>query len=134
MGDFNLPNMDPVTGIPLINRWNCEAFYDVFQAIGLNRLVTGPTHEQGNTLDFIMATCPDYFFSVSTEKEIFPSDHFLINFSFLSDLRKPTKITRTVYNYRKTDRQGLKAAIIDSNLTDAITQLHYSNYEAEAPY
>ena len=44
------------------------------------------------------------------------------HFPLLSDLRKPTKITRTVYNYRKADWQGLKAAIIDSNLTDTITQ------------
>ena len=97
MGDFNLPNMDPVTGISLNYRWNCQAFYDVFQSIGLDNLVTGPTHEQGNTLDFIMATCPEYVSSVSFEKEIFPSDHFVINFGYLSDFVKPTKITCTVY-------------------------------------
>ena len=46
MGDFNLPNMDPATGIPLDNRWNCEAFYNVFQSAGLSHKVTGqPTSE-----------------------------------------------------------------------------------------
>ena len=120
MGDFNFPNIDPVWY--LNNRWNCEAFYDVLQSIGLSHLLTGPTHEQGSTLGFIMATCPEYFSGVSIENEIFPSDHYVINVGLLSDLRKPTKITSTVYNYRKADWQGLKAAIIDSNLTDTITQ------------
>ena len=122
MGDFNLPNMDPVTGMPLDNRWNCEAFYNMFQSVGLSHLVTGPTHELGNTLDFILVTCPEYFTNINTEEELFPSDHFVINFGLVGDLRKSSKISRTVYNYRKADWQGLKSAIRNSNFVDIINR------------
>ena len=78
MGDFNLPNLEPATGMPLDNRWNCEAFYNVFQSV----LVTEPTHERGNTLNFILATCSEYFTDIITEEELFSSDHFVFNFLF----------------------------------------------------
>ena len=122
MGDFNLQNMDPVTGMPLDNRWNCEAFYNMFQSAGLSHLVTGPTHELGNTLDFILATCPEYFTNINTEEELFPSDHFVINFGLVGDLRKSSKMSRTAYKYRKADWQGLKSAIRNSNFVDIINR------------
>ena len=122
MGDFNLPNMDPATGIPLDNIWNCEAFYNVFQSAGLSHKVTGPTHERGNTLDFILATCPEYFTDINTEEELFPSDHFVINLGLVGDIRKTSKISRTVYYYRKADWQGLKLAIRNANLADIVNQ------------
>ena len=70
MGNFNLPNMDPATSIPLDNRWHCEALYNVFQFAGLSHMVTGPTHERGDPLDFILAT---YFTDIDTSDELFTS-------------------------------------------------------------
>ena len=40
-------------------------------------MVTGPTQERGNTLDFILAICPEYFTDINTNEELFPSDLIL---------------------------------------------------------
>ena len=85
-------------------------------------MVTGPTQERGNTLDFILATCPEYFTDINKDEELFPSDHFVINSGQVRDLRKTSKILQTVYDYRKADWQGLKLAIRNANLVDIVNQ------------
>ena len=115
-GDFNLPNLNPIAGVALDNRWNCSEYCDIFHEAGLSHLVTQPTHESGNTLDFILVTCPEYFTEISVEQDLFPSDHYVINFGIISDLHQSQKTTRTVYNYHKANWSGLKQTIIDSNL------------------
>ena len=114
-GDFNLPNLNPIAGVALDNRWNCSEYCDIFHEAGLSHLVTQPTHELGNMLDFILVTCPEYFTEISVEQDLFPSDHYVINFWIISDLHKSQKTTRTVYNNHKANWSGLKQVIIDSN-------------------
>ena len=114
-GDFNLPNLNPIAGVALDNRWNCSEYCDIFHEAGLSHFVTQPTHELGNTLDFILVTCPEFFTEISVEQDLFPSDHYVINFGIISDLHKSQKTTRTIYNYHKANWSGLKQAIIDSN-------------------
>ena len=46
----------------------------------------------------------------------------MINFGLVGDIRKTSKISRTVYNYRNADWQGLKLAIRNANLADIVNQ------------
>ena len=46
----------------------------------------------------------------------------MINFGLVGDIRKTSKISRTVYNYRKANFQGLKLAIRNANLADIVNQ------------
>ena len=115
MGDFNLPNMDPSTGLPLNNAFHCDDYYNIFQDNGFVHLVTSATHRSGNALDFIPANHPDCFTNINVESDIFPSDYNVVNFS-----KKINKIPRTVYNYRKADWNGLRRSIAESDLFQII--------------
>ena len=116
MGDFNLPNLDTVSGLPLDNSNVCHSHYNIFQEIGLTHLVQEPTHRHGNVLDFILSNQPELFNSVTVEKDVFPSDHHLINFNLNVSVENLEKIPRVVYNYNKADWPGLRKAITDADL------------------
>ena len=120
MGDFNLPNLDTESGLPLDNSSVCEMYYNIFQDFSLLHLIHVPTHRNGNTLDFILSNEPDLFGNISVEKDIFPSDHYLINFNIHVTLLQPEKVSRIVYNYRKADWIGLRSAISNSNLGEIL--------------
>ena len=120
MGDFNLPNMDPATGLPLNNAFHCDDYCNIFQDNGLVHLVTSATHRSGNTLDFILTNHPECFTNIYVESDIFPSDHNVVNFSFFAEVKKINKIPRTIYNYRKADWNGLRRSIGESDLFQII--------------
>ena len=120
MGDFNLPNLDIVTGLPRNNEHNCLNFYECFHDHGLMHLVNDPTHQSGNRLDLLMASCPELFQNISVEKYLFSSDHYLINFSIKTDRKPDDKVPRKVYNYKKADWNGLRNEIQNSHLCDLI--------------
>ena len=89
------------TGIVLYNRWNCNEYCDTFHEDGLSHLLTQPTHELGNTLDFILVTCLEYFTEISVEQDLFTSDQYLVNFWIIFDLHKSHKSARPGYNITK---------------------------------
>jgi hypothetical protein len=119
MGDFNLPNLDPESDTPTSPDNCCFDYYETFRDYNLSHVINFPTHRGGNRLDLILSTTPDKLSNISCEEDLFSSDHHLINFSldFPSSL---IKSIRTVYNYKKADWQGLKAAIIASDLNSLL--------------
>lgn len=119
MGDFNLPNLDMTTGLPTNASFACYDFYDVFQDFNLSHLVDFPSHKQGNRLDLILSTHPEFFFNIDAEEDAFPSDHFLINFTM--DFKATLdKAPRSVFNYKKADWDGLRTALRAANLQELI--------------
>ena len=121
MGDFNLPNLDITTGLPLNSGGVCTQFYEVFNDFDLVHCIKEPTHRLGNRLDLILSSPEDLITSTFVEEGSFPSDHFLINFSRKAKYDK-RKINRTVFNFKKANWQGLKQALRDSNLSEIIRE------------
>ncbi len=120
LGDFNLPNLNTQTGIPNDNRFNCEAFQNIFNDFGLKHLIHNPTHTNGNTLDLILTTFPDKFKKIYIETDSFDSDHYIINFSLNIKHQLPKSEPRFVFNYKRADWEGLKAGILNSDLSNII--------------
>ena len=125
LGDFNLPNLDLVTGLPFNNNFYSPEFHDCFLRYNLSHLVDFPTHRLGNRLDLILSSVPESFSDIFSEENTFPSDHFLINFSLSSPeiLHKPP---RSVFNYKKANWLDLKRALLDADL-DSIIEQHSGN-------
>ena len=100
LGDFNLPNLDLATDVPVSQAHSSELFYDIFLEFDLTHMVNCPTHNLGNRLDLILTTAPEKVSNIYTEEETFVSDRFLINFSVTSPCVNQ-KTPRFVLNYKK---------------------------------
>ena len=130
MGDLNLPNMDTESGIPLDNTNNCFSYYNSFQESALQHLVHEATHEDGHVLDFILCNHPELFSDIYIEKNNFPSDHYIVNFSFDVVVKQPRVVPRIVYDYKKADWVGLRKAIIDTKLSNLLNQYRLDVHKA----
>ena len=120
MGDLNLPNINTNTGLPSNNNNNSELYYNIFQEFGLTHKMHAPTHQNGNTLDFILTTFPEKFKKVYAEHSSIDSDHFMVNFSLNLEHKLPNAPPRFVLNYNKANWSGLKDDIYKSNLNHSI--------------
>ena len=120
LGDFNLPNLDTNSGLPLDNSQTCGMYYNTFQESGLLHLVHEPTHRSGNTLDFMLSNQPELFSNINVEKDVYPSDHYLVNFTLRVSIDKIQKVPRIVYNYRKADWNGLRNAISNTDMCNIL--------------
>jgi hypothetical protein len=121
MGDFNLPNLDLETGLPLSSNYCSEDFYSIFLDFDLEHAVTCPTHRQGNRLDLILSSPPGVTVCSSVEENAYPSDHSVINF-ILNYRIQTSYLTRTVFNFKKANWEGLRKAILNANLLEIIQQ------------
>ena len=81
MGDFNLPDFDLNLNVPLTDNNNYWYYYDIFQEFCLKHIIMCSTHQNGNRLDLILSTSPHLITDIDVEQDLFPSDHYLINFS-----------------------------------------------------
>lgn len=120
MGDFNLPNLDIVTGVPNNNNFHCNMYYDIFQDANLAHIVTCPTHEKGNRLDLLLTSRPEFFGEVNAEEGLFESDHFVINFTIKAGRPKSNRAPRFAFNYTKADWHGLRRALGQANLENTV--------------
>ena len=68
--------------------------------------------------------------NINVETDIFPSDHHIIKFTLRASTEKLQKVPRVVYNYRKANWDGLRKAIIDSNLCETLRNYHADVNEA----
>lgn len=117
LGDFNLPNIDPITDTPTSNAFCAHAFYDLFCDFNLVHCVHEPTHRLGNRLDLLLSNTPEKFSNISTEDDIFSSDHFLVNFTMIiSPSILFSKCNRSVFNYKRADWMNLKAGLRELDL------------------
>jgi hypothetical protein len=96
-------------------------FYNIFQDFDLTNLVHTATHHLGNRLDLILCTFPASIEDIFVEKDAFPSDHFVLNFSLqYPHLNNTAK--RRVFNYKKANWTGLKDSLQSSNLNLVIEE------------
>ena len=64
------------------------------------------THQNGNRLDLKLYTSPHLITDIDVEQALFPSDHYLNNFSIKASGLKNNKLTRSVFDYRNVDWTG----------------------------
>ena len=118
-GDFNLPNLELNTGIPLNSRYFSQEYYDTFNDHNLLHCHSLPTHRSGNRLDLILSSNPSIFSDIFTE-DTFPSDHLVVYFSVTLNSKMLAPAQRTVYNYNKANWVEMRQAILDTDLINVI--------------
>ena len=121
MGDFNLPDFDLNLNVPLTDNNNYWYYYDIFQEFCLKHIVMCSTHQNGNRLDLILSTSPHLITDIDVEQDLFPSDHYLINFSIKASSLKNNKLTRSVFDYRNVDWTKVKAYLTNADLIDIVS-------------
>ena len=112
LGDFNFPNIDwnSLTGSTHSTNLFCDLVFD----LNLKQMVNFPAHLKGNTLDLVLANCPDLIVNVSAlqGKSICSlSDHIpvIIQSSLLcTDSRKPNPSVSVSYLFKKGDYQAME--------------------------
>ena len=124
LGDFNLPNLDIETNLPINSSSLCNEYYNTFLNFDLTHKVNFPTHTSGNRLDLLITSAPELVCNVFAEQDAYPSDHFPIFFSL--DIRTEFhKTPRSVYNYKSAKWLELKRALLEANLQEIIqTRTH----------
>ena len=112
LGDINLSSVtwplsednDVASGID-------KTFTDSFDELGLDQLITEPTHKLGNTLDLLLTNSKNFVssFKVTSEKCICKSDHFLIECELKANVTyvKPPK--RKILNFKKANWGALNS-------------------------
>lgn len=108
LGDFNYPdiNWQAMSAVYPASDTFCDFVYDN----GLTQLIQDPTHCQGNILDLLLTNSPSSVAGISVSNSNFTiaSDHFPIYFTIEESVRISTNASpKEVYNYSKTDFQGL---------------------------
>ena len=106
LGDFNLsktswPEAESSDRIE-------NMFIDTFNDLGLQQLISAPTHEQGRTLDIVLTSKLELIKDVTilNQHDVCHSDHFGIKFKLNFKVKKLV-IKRKMFNYKKANWDGL---------------------------
>ena len=78
----------------------------------LEQLITGPTHDRGNTLDLLLCNCPEIIHNViilSPEQSNFPTDHYIIEFQIRQTFRHANPVPRNVYDISEETLMSFEA-------------------------
>jgi hypothetical protein len=127
VGDFNLPNIDWSMDFPSPTSqagFKEDIFCDIIADQFLYQKVEGPTHLLGNKLDCVLCNVPELVTNVNcvNPTDLFPSDHYLIDFDIKLCFEKAKPVRRTVYDFKNADfngaREYLLYAALDSSVTD----------------
>ena len=110
---FNLPKIDWSQDYPIPasnNNQNEELFCEIIADNFLGDLVTGSTHMQGNKLDCLLCNHTSMILNVTCTQpyNIFPTDHYLINFEINICCSRAKQVKRIVYDYTNADFFGLR--------------------------
>ena len=119
LGDFNYPSISWTNQCGFSNSLNSAdfAFCEILSRHSLLQINPFPTRK-GNILDLIITNEPDRITNIEplspAQAGLF-TDHDLLEFDILSRLRRIPKPARTVYNFKSTDFNALKADILQSS-------------------
>ena len=108
LGDFNLPdvNWSSLTSSTPSSGLFCDLSLD----LNLLQLVNCPTHSGGNTLDLILADCPDTVTDICADSAMSSdlSDHDVVWFSVQISRFEVKHKTRSFFQYSKADCDGIQ--------------------------
>ncbi|KAK6171786.1 hypothetical protein SNE40_018216 [Patella caerulea] len=109
-GDFNLHfQYDTISDV--------KQFKYILDSFGLVQHIHVPTHEKGHTLDLVITSASENYFSCFSVDFSLPSDHGVIN--FFSELSKPCpqNIARVSRNFRPVTPAQLASSIENHTLS-----------------
>lgn len=106
LGDFNLPGITWTEPTPHSNPFSsiCEEFINLCSTFNLTQIVDQPTRTtptSSNLLDLVLTTCPDLCSPITFMPKL--SDHSLLNFSISIPVKKLTRTTKILSDYRNAD-------------------------------
>ena len=111
-GDFNLPSINwDTNSLPSIPQYGTtinRKFLDIIENFNLTQVVKEPTRE-GNILDLLLTTYPDYISNVATIPGM--SDHLAVTVEFSIGLKFNKKKPRKIYLYKKGNIESIKDKI-----------------------
>ena len=120
-GDFNFPKIS--WDNPERTRGADELkFHSILGDYFLSQIVTLPTRDS-NILDLVLTNIPDI---VELGAVLHPNqvglftDHSVVTFSLKASVKKPKSPTRSVYDYRRGDFEGLRSALQSVNLSNVV--------------
>ncbi len=112
LGDFNVPdiNWETMSASSSNSSGLCDTIFDK----NLTQVITGATHQSGNTLDLVLSNYPENISHLSIEP-VARSDHHLISFKYLYCCMQPKSqnIQTLVPCYSKADFTGLEQFLLD---------------------
>ncbi|CAB3996877.1 Hypothetical predicted protein [Paramuricea clavata] len=126
VGDFNLPNIDwsldfpsPTSKGSFKEELFCEIITDQFRY----QKDVGPTHLHGNKLDCVFSNSPKLITNVNCTNptDLFPTDHYLIEFDIKVCFQKAKSIRRTVYDFNNANFDGAREHLMNVPLDSAIS-------------
>ncbi len=97
LGDFNVHWDNPT-------EWDVSHFSTTTYSANLIQHVTGPTHENGHTIDLVFTRTDEYLIDDCYVDENFMSDHYVICFTLNMPKPKQMKVTSTLRDYGKIDQ------------------------------
>ena len=120
-GDFNFPKIS--WDNPERTRGADELkFHSILGDYFLSQIVTLPTRDN-NILDLVLTNVPDI---VELGAVLHPdqvglfTDHSVVTFSLKASVKKTKSPTRSVYDYRRGDFEGLRSALQSVNLSNVV--------------
>ena len=131
VGDFNLSKTSWPDGNTACSIE--KGFIDLFNDLGLEQLISVPTHIAGNTLDILLCNQPHILsnIEVMARDSICSSPHFSIKFKVKLNCKRLKPIKRKIYNFRKADSKAINhdlsnipwdSILIDNDINDALNK------------
>ena len=115
VGDFNFPSINWENSYSSISV--DQSFLDMFCNLGLDQLITEPTHIKGNTLDLLLTDNPRLISNVKVNDgwQLTKSDHFPIKFDVNLRAKKRVQEKRDIYNYKHADWDKINTELSQIN-------------------
>ena len=128
VGDFNLPNIDWSLDFPSPNSeggFKEELFCEIITDQFLYQMADGPTHLRGNKLDCVFCNIPELITNVNciNPTNLFPSDHYLIEFDIKLCFQRAKAVRRTIYDFKNANFNAVRQHLLSVPLYSAIVHL-----------
>ena len=125
VGDFNLPNIDWSLDFPSPNSeggFKEELFCEIITDQFLYQVADGPTHLRGNKLDCVFCNIPELITNVDCINltDLFPSDHYLIEFDIKLCFQRAKAVRRTIYDFKNANFNAVRQHLLYVPLYSAI--------------
>ena len=88
-------------------------------------MANGPTHLRGNKLDCVFCNIPELITNVNciNPTNIFPSDHYLIEFDIKLCFQRAKAVRRTIYDFKNANFNAVRQHLLSVRLYSGIVDL-----------
>ena len=102
-----------------------ELFREIITDQFLYQMADGPTHLRGNKLDCVFCNIPELITNVNciNPTNLFPSDHYLIEFDIKLCFQRAKAVRRTIYDFKNANFNAVRQHLLSVPLYSAIVHL-----------